>query len=46
MPGDVILTGTPHGVGSSMTPPRFLAGGDVVRGEIERLGRIENRILV
>ena len=42
--GDVILTGTPHGVGFSMTPPRFLVSGDVVRGEIERLGYIENPI--
>ena len=44
LPGDVILTGTPHGVGFTMTPPRFLADGDIVRGEIDRLGSIENRI--
>jgi 2-keto-4-pentenoate hydratase/2-oxohepta-3-ene-1,7-dioic acid hydratase in catechol pathway len=44
LPGDVILTGTPHGVGFTMTPPRFLAEGDVVRGEIDGLGSIENRI--
>jgi 2-keto-4-pentenoate hydratase/2-oxohepta-3-ene-1,7-dioic acid hydratase in catechol pathway len=41
-PGDVILTGTPHGVGFVMDPPRFLAPGDVVRCEIEGLGAIEN----
>ena len=41
-PGDVILTGTPHGVGFAMKPPRFLAPGDVVRCEIEGLGAIEN----
>jgi acylpyruvate hydrolase len=43
-PGDLILTGTPEGVGQSMDPPRFLAGGDVVRCEIEGLGAIEHRI--
>jgi len=42
--GDVILTGTPHGVGYTMSPPRFLSQGDVVRGEIYGLGYIENRI--
>jgi 5-carboxymethyl-2-hydroxymuconate isomerase len=40
--GDVIVTGTPHGVGFAMNPPRFLAPGDVVRCEIEGLGAIEN----
>lgn len=43
-PGDLILTGTPSGVGMSMDPPRFLASGDVVRIEIERLGAIEHPI--
>jgi acylpyruvate hydrolase len=43
-PGDLILTGTPGGVGQSMDPPRFLAPGDVVRCEIERLGSIEHLI--
>ena len=43
-PGDLILTGTPSGVGMGMDPPRFLAGGDVVRIEIERLGAIEHAI--
>jgi 2-keto-4-pentenoate hydratase/2-oxohepta-3-ene-1,7-dioic acid hydratase in catechol pathway len=43
-PGDLILTGTPNGVGMSMDPPRFLASGDVVRIEIERLGAIEHPI--
>ncbi|MPZ95589.1 MAG: hypothetical protein GEU96_11940 [Propionibacteriales bacterium] len=41
-PGDVVLTGTPHGVGFAMDPPRYLTPGDVVRCEIERLGAIEN----
>jgi 2-keto-4-pentenoate hydratase/2-oxohepta-3-ene-1,7-dioic acid hydratase in catechol pathway len=43
-PGDLILTGTPSGVGEGMDPPRYLQPGDVVRCEIERLGAIEHRI--
>lgn len=43
-PGDVILTGTPHGVGFAMEPPRFLKAGDVVRCEIDGLGAIENPV--
>lgn len=42
-PGDIIATGTPAGVGQGMTPPRYLASGDVVRIEIDGLGAIENR---
>jgi 5-carboxymethyl-2-hydroxymuconate isomerase len=41
-PGDVLLTGTPHGVGLAMDPPRFLVPGDVVRCEVDGLGAIEN----
>ena len=40
-PGDVLATGTPSGTGASMKPPRFLAVGDVVRCEIDRIGAIE-----
>ena len=43
-PGDLILTGTPQGVGQAMDPPQFLSDGDVVRCEIEGLGVIEHRI--
>jgi 2-keto-4-pentenoate hydratase/2-oxohepta-3-ene-1,7-dioic acid hydratase in catechol pathway len=43
-PGDLILTGTPSGVGQAMDPPRFLAAGDVVRVEVESLGAIEHSI--
>jgi acylpyruvate hydrolase len=43
-PGDLILTGTPSGVGMAMDPPQFLKDGDVVRMEIESLGTIEHRI--
>jgi acylpyruvate hydrolase len=44
MPGDLILTGTPSGVGQGMQPPRFLSSGDVVQIEIEGLGAIEHPI--
>jgi 2-keto-4-pentenoate hydratase/2-oxohepta-3-ene-1,7-dioic acid hydratase in catechol pathway len=44
VPGDLILTGTPSGVGVYMDPPRFLGSGDVVRIEIEALGTIEHRV--
>jgi len=43
-PGDLILTGTPSGVGMSMDPRRFLESGDVVRIEIGSLGVIEHAI--
>jgi acylpyruvate hydrolase len=43
-PGDLILTGTPSGVGMGFDPPKFLASGDVVRIEIERLGAIEHPV--
>ncbi|WP_445148632.1 fumarylacetoacetate hydrolase family protein [Baekduia sp. Peel2402] len=43
-PGDLILTGTPPGVGQAMDPPRFLGGGDRVRIEIAGLGAIEHSI--
>jgi 2-keto-4-pentenoate hydratase/2-oxohepta-3-ene-1,7-dioic acid hydratase in catechol pathway len=44
LPGDLILTGTPSGVGMGFDPPRFLQSGDVVRIEIERLGVIEHAV--
>ena len=43
-PGDLILTGTPSGVGMAMDPQRFLEPGDVVRLEIEGLGVIEHPV--
>ncbi|HET7047140.1 MAG TPA: fumarylacetoacetate hydrolase family protein [Solirubrobacteraceae bacterium] len=42
--GDLILTGTPNGVGMAMDPPQFLKSGDLIRIEIERLGSIEHRV--
>jgi acylpyruvate hydrolase len=44
-PGDLILTGTPSGVGMGMDPPQFLESGDVVRIEIESLGTIEQLVV-
>lgn len=41
-PGDVILTGTPSGVGVFRDPPTFLRDGDEVAVEIERIGRLVN----
>ncbi len=43
-PGDVILTGTPPGVGAAQRPPRFLGDGDLVEVEIERLGRLKSYV--
>ena len=42
LPGDIIATGTPPGVGVARTPPRFLQPGDEVTVEIERIGRLTN----
>lgn len=39
MPGDIISTGTPPGVGLGMTPPKYLKSGDVVEPGIEGLGQ-------
>jgi len=44
--GDVILTGTPSGVGFAQQPPARLVPGDRVRVEIEGLGAIENEVIV
>jgi acylpyruvate hydrolase len=41
----VISSGTPAGVGIAMKPPQMLTAGDVVAIEIERVGRIENRVI-
>jgi len=42
--GDVIITGTPSGVASGMTPPKWLKDGDVVECEIENIGILRNRV--
>ncbi|MFP3916750.1 fumarylacetoacetate hydrolase family protein [Lysinibacillus telephonicus] len=43
-PGDVVLTGTPGGVGVAMNPPSFLKDGDIVRIEIDKIGVLENKV--
>ena len=43
-PGDVIVTGTPGGVGAFRDPPLFLAPGDIVEVEISHVGLLRNRI--
>jgi 2-keto-4-pentenoate hydratase/2-oxohepta-3-ene-1,7-dioic acid hydratase in catechol pathway len=44
VPGTTILTGTPHGVGMTRTPPRWLRAGDVITVEIEKIGRLTNPV--
>lgn len=43
-PGDIILTGTPSGVGAGFNPPKYLKSGDKVEIEIEKIGRLVNYI--
>ncbi|RCW64467.1 fumarylacetoacetate hydrolase family protein [Pseudorhodoferax soli] len=43
LPGDIIATGTPSGVGMGFKPPRWLKAGDVFKVEIDGIGAIENR---
>lgn len=44
LPGTLILTGTPPGVGFARTPPVYLADGDLVRVEIAGIGALENPV--
>jgi 2-keto-4-pentenoate hydratase/2-oxohepta-3-ene-1,7-dioic acid hydratase in catechol pathway len=44
--GDIIATGTPDGVGFAMEPPVFLADGDVMEVEIERIGVLRNPVAI
>ena len=45
MPGDILATGTPSGVGMGFKPPIFLQKGDRVKIVIERIGEIENEMV-
>jgi 2-keto-4-pentenoate hydratase/2-oxohepta-3-ene-1,7-dioic acid hydratase in catechol pathway len=45
LPGTVILTGTPQGVGVARTPPRFLHSGDKVTIDIEGIGALTNPVV-
>jgi 2-keto-4-pentenoate hydratase/2-oxohepta-3-ene-1,7-dioic acid hydratase in catechol pathway len=43
LPGDVLFTGTPAGIGATRQPPRFLKPGDVITSTIEGIGSLTNR---
>ncbi len=45
IPGTVIMTGTPHGVGMARKPPRWLKPGDSVTVEIEKIGLLQNPVV-
>ena len=45
LPGAIITTGTPDGVGFARTPPEFLKPGDVMETEVEQFGTMRNRIV-
>ncbi|HRJ71339.1 MAG TPA: fumarylacetoacetate hydrolase family protein [Terrimicrobiaceae bacterium] len=45
LPGTVILTGTPHGVGLAAKPPRWLKAGDTVTIEIDGIGKLTNPVV-
>ena len=45
VPGDLIITGTPAGVGWSRKPPRFMKPGDVCEVEIEGIGVLRNPVV-
>jgi len=44
LPGTVIMTGTPSGVGFARKPPVFLRDGDVVEIEIDGIGTLKNQV--
>jgi 2-keto-4-pentenoate hydratase/2-oxohepta-3-ene-1,7-dioic acid hydratase in catechol pathway len=44
MPGDVVATGTPAGVGAFRDPPEFLHDGDLMEAKIEKIGTLRNRV--
>ena len=45
IPGDLIATGTPGGVGHARKPERYLVGGETVVAEIDRIGRLTNHVV-
>src|SRR5215211_389308 len=45
LPGDILLTGTPEGVGYARTPPEYLAPGDEVTVTVPDIGKITNRVI-
>ena len=45
LPGTVILTGTPHGIGAARKPPVFLQAGDLITIDIEKIGALTNPVV-
>jgi 2-keto-4-pentenoate hydratase/2-oxohepta-3-ene-1,7-dioic acid hydratase in catechol pathway len=45
LPGDIIATGTPSGVGFARVPPEFLQPGDVVECNVQGIGTIRNEVV-
>jgi len=45
LPGSIIATGTPDGVGFARTPPEYLQPGEVMETEVEGIGLLRNRIV-
>ncbi len=45
VPGDVIVTGTPGGVGAARTPPLFMKAGDVIEVEVKPIGVLRNEVV-
>jgi 2-keto-4-pentenoate hydratase/2-oxohepta-3-ene-1,7-dioic acid hydratase in catechol pathway len=45
LPGSVILTGTPHGIGFVRKPPSYLRNGDQLSVEIENIGSLYNHVI-
>jgi 2-keto-4-pentenoate hydratase/2-oxohepta-3-ene-1,7-dioic acid hydratase in catechol pathway len=44
-PGDILVTGTPSGVGLARTPPLWMKDGDICEVEIEQIGILRNPIV-
>ena len=44
-PGDVIVTGTPGGVGAARTPPVFMDDGDLIEVEVKPIGILSNPVV-
>jgi 2-keto-4-pentenoate hydratase/2-oxohepta-3-ene-1,7-dioic acid hydratase in catechol pathway len=45
LPGDVIATGTPEGVGMGFVPPKYLKEGDIVTCTVESIGKLTNYVI-
>jgi 2-keto-4-pentenoate hydratase/2-oxohepta-3-ene-1,7-dioic acid hydratase in catechol pathway len=45
MPGDIITTGTPPGVGLGMNPPKFLKNGDEMHLKVDYLGQQKTKVI-